>query len=103
MRVNKIIVGIDEVGRGCLAGPLVAAAVVLNKPINGLMDSKKLTKGKRSEIAKIIKRDALAVGIGWTDIDEINKNGLTFAVANAMKIAVLNIKSNYDEIIIKFQ
>jgi ribonuclease HII len=99
MRAN-IIVGIDEVGRGCLAGPLVAAAVILDKPIDGQMDSKLLSKAKREQLAKIIERDALAVGIGWTDVELINREGLTFAVGHAMREAISKIKVEYDKVII---
>jgi len=56
-----MIVGIDEVGRGCWAGPMVAAAVVLAKPILGLNDSKKLSKAKRETLAKQIHSQADAV------------------------------------------
>jgi ribonuclease HII len=60
-----ITVGIDEVGRGCWAGPQVAAAVVLGRPIPGLKDSKKLSKLQREKLAKVIENKALAIGIGW--------------------------------------
>lgn len=100
MTNDFFIVGIDEVGRGCLAGPVVAAAVILNKPINGLMDSKKLSKSKRQELDKIIRSKSLDYGIGQTDIDEINKHGLTHAVSNAMREALKAINVKYDHIII---
>ena len=60
------IAGIDEVGRGPLAGPVVTAAVILdpNRPILGLADSKKLTEKRREILADIIKQDALACAIG---------------------------------------
>lgn len=69
--------GIDEAGRGCLAGPVVAAAVILPDSVNlpGLTDSKKLTPAKRSGLACLIKRCALAwsLGIVWQkQIDQIN-------------------------------
>jgi ribonuclease HII len=60
-----ITVGIDEVGRGCWAGPLVAGAVVLNEPIAGLKDSKKLSATKRQALAVEIELMAKAVGRGW--------------------------------------
>jgi ribonuclease HII len=100
LMIDNLFVGIDEVGRGPLAGPLVAAAVILNKPINGLRDSKKLSQIKREEFDKIICSEALDFSIGWTDIDEINEKGLTYAVSNAMRIALLNLTEKYNSIII---
>ena len=64
-----IIAGVDEVGRGCLAGPVVAAAVILNNSINSLNDSKKLSKKKREVLYSKILENAtsVAVGIKWND------------------------------------
>jgi len=72
-----LICGIDEAGRGPLAGPVCAAAVILpeNFPIDLLNDSKKLSAGRRGEARRVICEKALAWGIGWashTEIDEIN-------------------------------
>ena len=53
----KLVAGVDEVGRGCLAGPVIAAAVILRKNIPGLKDSKKLSKKKREELSVIIMQD----------------------------------------------
>lgn len=74
---DKIEVGVDEVGRGCIAGPVVAAAVILPKKYKNkiLDDSKKLTEKKRLLLDDIIKKDAMAWAIGEVDnkkIDEIN-------------------------------
>ena len=74
---DKIVAGIDEVGRGPLAGPVVAAAVVLpiEHKILGLNDSKKLSVKKREELAKEIQKEAVAIGIGIVSpeiIDQIN-------------------------------
>ena len=61
-----LIAGVDEVGRGPLVGPVVAAAVILpvNYKLDGLTDSKKLSEKKRNQFYEIIKRDAIAIGIG---------------------------------------
>ena len=70
-----LIAGVDEVGRGALAGPVVAAAVILDNDIDGLNDSKKLTEKKRNTLFQIINDTALsvAVGIKWNDyIDNVN-------------------------------
>ncbi|MFM7596295.1 MAG: ribonuclease HII [Flavobacteriales bacterium] len=67
--------GCDEAGRGCLAGPVVAAAVILRHPIPGLNDSKRLNEKQRKTLAEVIKSEALAYHIAFVDekkIDEIN-------------------------------
>lgn len=74
---NKIEAGCDEAGRGCLAGPVVAAAVILpkNHGIEALNDSKQVSEKKRKELVPLIKEKALAYGIAFIDqvkIDEIN-------------------------------
>jgi ribonuclease HII len=95
-----IIVGIDEVGRGCWAGPLVAAAVALREPIPGLKDSKKLSKLQREKLAKIIEKEALAIGIGWVWPEAIDTGGISEAVKRAMAEALAAIEIKYDEVII---
>jgi len=96
----SVIVGIDEVGRGSWAGPLVAGAVILNTPVTGLKDSKKLTKIQRKKLAIIINSKALAVGLGWVSHDQVDKLGLTSAVTLAMRLAIQQIEIAYDEIIV---
>lgn len=95
-----MIVGIDEVGRGCLAGPLVAGAVLLKSPISGLKDSKKLTRLQRERLSAQIHLEALAVGLGWVSAQELDTFGLTEAVRLAMKRALANITEPFNEIII---
>lgn len=97
---HKVIVGIDEVGRGCWAGPLVAGAVVLNRPIPGLRDSKKLTKMQRESLAAAVHMQALAVGIGWVWPQDIDRGGITAAVKWAMQEALFNVHTSYDQVII---
>mgnify|MGYP006228006117 FL=1 len=88
---ENFVAGVDEVGRGPLAGPVVAAAVVLPEKheIEGLMDSKKLTKKKRETLYPIIQAKALGTGIGMVSvqkIDEINIREATFlAMERALK------------------
>jgi ribonuclease HII len=69
----NLVVGIDEVGRGCLAGPLVAAAVLLTRNIPGLNDSKQLSRGQREALATQISKTA-KVGIGWISAEEIDSS-----------------------------
>jgi ribonuclease HII len=95
-----IIVGIDEVGRGCWAGPLVAGAVILREPIAGLKDSKKLGPARRAQLAQQIHAEALAVGLGWVDAATIDRIGLTKAVRWAMERALEQILAEYDSVII---
>lgn len=94
------IVGLDEVGRGCWAGPLVAGAVVLGSPIAGLKDSKKLSKKQREVLALQIHESAKAVGIGWVTAAEVDKIGLTKAVQLAMLRAMKQIDCQYEQIVI---
>lgn len=84
------IAGVDEVGRGCLAGPVVAAAVILdpNRPIKGLRDSKKLSAKKRDELAQEIKEKALAWSVAAIGPEVIDKINILQATLEAMKAAV---------------
>ena len=95
-----MIVGIDEVGRGCLAGPLVAGAVLLEKPIAGLRDSKLLSRKRREELDIIIRQEALALGLGWVTARELDRLGMTKAVRLAMRRALSFITQPYERIII---
>lgn len=95
-----VVVGIDEVGRGCWAGPLVTGAVIFDRPIRGLRDSKKLTKLQREKLAERIHLKALACGLGWVTSAEIDELGLTEATSLAMRRALELIKIDFDEIII---
>lgn len=95
-----ITVGVDEVGRGCLAGPLVVGAVVLARPIDGLKDSKLLSKIAREKLDKIIRKEALAYALGWTSPAEIDELGLTAAESLAIRRALVEIEQDYDEIVI---
>lgn len=82
----SLIVGVDEVGRGPWAGPLVAAAVVWDnaRRLVGLADSKTLSYKKRLELAQHIRRDAIDIGIGWVSAPEIDQFGLAQANRQAM-------------------
>jgi len=90
---TNIIAGIDEAGRGPLAGPVVAAAVILdpNNPIEGLADSKKLSEKRREILAKQIQQNALAYAIGKASVEEIDHINILQATFLAMKRAVENL------------
>ncbi len=94
------ILGIDEVGRGPWAGPLVVGACVLgDAQIDGLTDSKKLTAKKREALAPIIQEKA-TVGLGWVSAEELDKIGMTAALCKACREAVKQIHVPFHEIII---
>ncbi len=99
---NKImIVGIDEVGRGPWAGPLVVGAVVLSDhSIEGLTDSKMLSKKKREYLAPIITKHAQGYGLGWVTAEEIDEIGLAKSLTEATKRALEQITVPYNQIII---
>jgi ribonuclease HII len=97
-----MILGIDEVGRGPWAGPLVVGAVVLpdEHTIEGLTDSKKLSAKRRRELDAMIRQQALGFGLGWVHADELDNIGLSAALRLATKRAVEAITTPYHEIII---
>lgn len=90
MTNTLIIAGVDEVGRGPLAGPVVTAAVILNpdNPITGLADSKKITEKRRESLVPLIKEHALAWAMGRAEPDEIDELNILQASLLAMKRAV---------------
>lgn len=98
-----MVIGIDEVGRGCWAGPLVVGTVALGEDAGlvGLADSKKLSANQREQIAAQIKSKALDYALGWVNAGEIDAYGLTFSVGLAMRRALHDLKPGpYTEIII---
>ena len=90
--MNKVIAGVDEVGRGSLIGPVYAAAVILNKSINKklIKDSKILNKNKREELDKYVKENSIWA-IGQASIKEIEKINILHASLLAMKRAILKL------------
>ncbi|MBI5437814.1 MAG: ribonuclease HII [Nitrosomonadales bacterium] len=89
-----LICGVDEAGRGPLAGPVSAAAVILDaaNPIDGLADSKKLSERQRDRLAAIIRERALAWAVAWAEVDEIDRLNILQATLLAMHRAVLALK-----------
>ena len=79
-----MIAGVDEVGRGCLAGPVIAAAVILKGPIKGLMDSKRLSSKKREDLSQIIIENSV-FAIGAADSQEIDQINILQASLLAMQ------------------
>ena len=88
--LNGLVAGVDEAGRGPLAGPVVAAAVILDprRPIAGLDDSKKLSAARRAQLAVDIRERALSWAVGWADPEEIDDINILAATMLAMRRAI---------------
>jgi len=97
-----LLAGIDEVGRGCLAGPVVAAAVILDphKAVRGLMDSKKLTAKRRQELAAMIRLQARAWAIGRAEPSEIDAINILQASLLAMTRAYAMLPIKPDRVLV---
>jgi ribonuclease HII len=91
--VRKRVAGVDEAGRGPLAGPVVAAAVILDprRPIRGLADSKALTYEERAILAPKIRERALAYAVAWADREEIDSINILQATFLAMRRALMRL------------
>ena len=98
----RIIAGVDEVGRGPLAGPVVAAAVILpkNHTIEGLRDSKKISKKRRESLFPLIYEQAIDIGIGEVDVKTIDKINIREATFKAMKMALDDLSTIPDRALI---
>ena len=100
-KMKKYLVGADEVGRGCLFGPVVAAAVILGNNNNfELKDSKKLSEKKRIILLSEIERNAIKISIGKASVKEIDSLNIKEASLLAMKRAILGLKVKNIEIIV---
>lgn len=105
--INEIdlLAGVDEVGRGPLAGPVVAAAVILDpcNPVTGLNDSKKLSHKKRELLSIEIKSKALAWSLGRAEADEIDELNILNASLLAMKRAIESLEIKPDMVVVDGQ
>jgi ribonuclease HII len=97
-----LICGVDEAGRGPLAGPVSAAAVILDAscPIEGLADSKRLSKKQRDFLAPIIRERALAWAVAYADVEEIDRLNILQATLLAMKRAVLALHARPQQVLV---
>jgi ribonuclease HII len=96
------VAGVDEVGRGPLAGPVVAAAVILDpqQPVEGLRDSKKLTERRRNILDAQIRSTALAWALGRAEVEEIDRINILQASMLAMQRAVLGLELKPDLVLV---
>ena len=100
---NKMVLGIDEVGRGAWAGPLVVGACVLNgAKIKGLTDSKALSKKQREKLSAEISKSSAIIGLGWVSNDELDEIGLSAALKLATRRAVKEVQIKCKKQNIKF-
>jgi ribonuclease HII len=97
-----LICGVDEAGRGPLAGPVSAAAVILDEdyPIEGLADSKKLSEKQRDLLAPIIRERALAWAVAYAEVEEIDRLNILQATLLAMKRAVLALHTQPHQVLV---
>ena len=100
--MTRRVAGIDEAGRGPMAGPVVAAAVILRRGrgIDGVADSKLLSPGERAELSIVIRREALCFGIGWADRAEIDALNILQATFLAMRRALLAMTLTPDHVLV---
>ena len=101
-RGARSIAGVDEAGRGSLAGPVVAAAVILDpcRPVRGLRDSKLLSRGERERLAVLLEERAVAKGIGAADAGEIDALNILRATYLAMRRAVAALPVSPDYLLV---
>lgn len=101
-QIAPVIAGVDEAGRGPLAGPVYAACVVLDphRPIAGLRDSKKLAPGRRAALAETIRRSAAAWALGRAEVEEIDRLNILQASLLAMARAVAALGLRPDRVLV---
>ena len=102
-RYGPLIAGVDEVGRGPLAGPVVACAVVMPpdaRAIAGVADSKKLDAAERERLALLIRRRALALGLGAASVREVDRVNVSHATVLAMRRALRRLRVAPDRVLV---
>jgi ribonuclease HII len=99
---HRLIAGVDEAGRGPLAGPVCAAAVILDplRPIAGIGDSKKLSPARRERLEPLIREQALAWSIAWASAEEIDRINILQATLLAMRRAVESLQIRPERVLI---
>ena len=101
-RGYALVAGVDEVGRGCLAGPVVAAAIILPERclVPGLDDSKKLDAETRERLDRQLRRCAVAIGIGLVGPHEIDERDILRASLSAMRVAIESLRPEPDAVVL---
>ena len=101
-RGYQAIAGVDEVGRGCLAGPVIAAAVILDpaRRPRGLRDSKQLAAADRERLAAVIAKTAVAIALGVVESTEIDRTDILQATLEAMRCAVEGLRVRPDYLLV---
>lgn len=94
------VAGVDEAGRGPLAGPIVAAAVVLAEPVEGLDDSKRLSPGERERLFAVLHRGGHSIGVGVVDVETITATGIQAANYAAMLQAAAKLDPSPDFLLV---
>ncbi len=99
---HALVAGIDEVGRGCWAGPVVAGAVILplRSRLTGVTDSKLLTAKQRASLDGLIRQRAVAIGLGWVEAAELDEHGLSWAVKESGLRALADLRHPYDAVLL---
>ena len=103
LSVGPLIAGVDEVGRGPLAGPVVACAVIMPhdaRKITGVDDSKKVPAAERTRLARLIHKGAIAVGVGAASVREIDRLNIYHASVLAMRRALARLSVSPDHVIV---
>jgi ribonuclease HII len=97
-----LVCGVDEAGRGPLAGPVSASAVILDpgRPVEGLADSKKLSERQRDRLAVSIRESALAWAVAYADVEEIDRLNILQATLLAMRRAVLSLPVRPQQVLV---
>jgi len=94
-KIHKFVIGVDEAGRGPLAGPVVSAAVIIEEKIDGVKDSKCLSQKRREALFNLIIEKAVAFGVGVSSPEEIDTINILNATLLSMKRAVRSVSLNY--------
>lgn len=99
---GRTVAGVDEAGRGCLAGPVAAGAVILDpgRPVRGLRDSKKLTEKRREELFEEIRKKSAAWSVAMTGPGEIDRTNILRAALRAMEKAVAGLSVEPDFVLV---
>lgn len=100
MHSEEFVAGVDEVGRGPLAGPVIAAAVIIKTTIPGVTDSKKISAIRRKKLSEMIKINAVCYAFGRAEVDEIDELNIHHATLLAMKRAIIALPTQPQRVLV---